>query len=212
MTMKKAKNIILIIVAVLIFAGVGVGYYVYWQSNTYFETENAKVTAKLHTITSPVAGKLVKLNIQAGDTVGKNGIVGRVENGPFVKSPVEGVIVQSDVVLDQMVAQTTPLAVVADTSELYVQANIEETDITKIHEGQQVSVKLDAYPKKTFHAYVKEVESVTQSAASGQTMSMSTSGTYTKVTQLIPIKIELEDGVKLSDIIGTNATVKIRVK
>ena len=46
----------------------------------------------------------------------------------------------------------------------------------------------------------------------GSATSFTTSGTYTKVTQLIPVKIKLLDNVDLADIIGTNATVKIRIK
>ncbi len=42
--------------------------------------------------------------------------------------------------------------------------------------------------------------------------SFTTSGTYTKVTQLIPVKIRLVENLNLADIIGTNATVKIRIK
>ena len=45
-----------------------------------------------------------------------------------------------------------------------------------------------------------------------QLTSFTTSGTYTKVTQLIPVKIKLLDDIDLADIIGTNATVKIRIK
>ena len=46
-----------------------------------------------------------------------------------------------------------------------------------------------------------------------RTTSFSTSGTYTKTTQLIPIKIKLVNSdIPLENIIGTNATVNIKVK
>jgi multidrug resistance efflux pump len=88
---------------------------------------------------------------------------------------------------------------------------VEETNILKIHEGQSVTVSLDAYGRE-FDGYVADVNSVTSTALSGSATSFTTSGTYTKVTQLIPVKIKLGDNVDLTDIIGTNATVKIRIK
>ena len=77
--------------------------------------------------------------------------------------------------------------------------------------GQSVSVSLDAYGR-SFDGYVEDVNAVTSTKLTGSATSFTTSGTYTKVTQLIPIKIKLLDNVDLADIIGTNATVKIRIK
>ena len=94
---------------------------------------------------------------------------------------------------------------------MYITANVEETNILKIQVGQSVSVYLDAYGR-SFDGYVEDVNTVTSTELAGSATSFTTSGTYTKVTQLIPIKIKLLDNVDLVDIIGTNATVKIRIK
>jgi multidrug resistance efflux pump len=88
---------------------------------------------------------------------------------------------------------------------------VEETNILNIHTGQSVTVSLDAYGKN-FAGYVEDVNTITSAKLSGSATSFTTSGTYTKVTQLIPVKIKLDDDINLSDIIGTNATVKIRIK
>ncbi len=72
-------------------------------------------------------------------------------------------------------------------------------------------VKLDKEPV-SFAGYVEDVNTVTSEKLSGSMTSFTTSGTYTKVTQLIPVKIKLLDDINLADIIGTNATVKIRIK
>jgi multidrug resistance efflux pump len=74
-----------------------------------------------------------------------------------------------------------------------------------------VSVSLDAYGR-SFDGYVEDVNTVTSTALTGSATSFTTSGTYTKVTQLLPIKIKLLDNVDLSNIIGTNATVRIKIK
>lgn len=210
--MKKSHSVILLAVAAVIIIGLSVWYWFYWQSNTYFSTENAKVTAKLYTITPTTSGKLVKLNVKEGGAVRENEVLARVENGPFLKSPVDGQVVKSDVVLNQVVSPSNAVAVIADNANIYVGANIEETGIAKIKTGQSVTVTLDAYPGRKFKGRVGEIEQVTQSALSGNMTSFSTSGTYTKVTQLIPVRIDLDEDVALEGLIGTNATVKIKVR
>jgi multidrug resistance efflux pump len=210
--MKKKQNLIFAIIGILIMIGVGVWYYYYWQGNNYFTTENSKVTAELRTVMPLSSGRIVKLNIVEGSLVKENEVIGRLQNGTYLRSPINGQVVKSNVVLNQMVSPTVVAAVIADTNNIYVGANIEETDIIKIKEGQEVTVKLDAYPGKSFKGHVKEINKVTQAALSGNATSFNTSGTYTKVTQLIPIKIIVDESVDLDGLIGTNSTVKIRIR
>ena len=103
------------------------------------------------------------------------------------------------------------MAVVADTSNLYIGVNVEETDIMKIRLGQMADVKIDAYPKRTFKGQVTEIDPTTQTYFTNTT-SFSTSGTYTKVTQLIPIKVTIENKENLPLVFGMNATVRVHLK
>jgi len=144
--------------------------------------------------------------------MGKAGqVLARVENGSLIKSPIDGAVI--DVKMDEgdYVNATDVVLVVAKTSDIYITANVEETNILKIHPGQRVTISLDAYGQN-FDGYVQEVDTVTSTRLTGSQSSFTTSGTYTKVTQLIPVKIRLLDDIDLADIIGTNATVKIRIK
>lgn len=210
--MKNKQNLVFMIIGLLILAGVGTWYYFYWQGNTYFTTENAKVTTELYTVLPSTSGRLVKLNVSEGSLVRENEVLGRLQNGAYLRSPINGQVVKSDVVLNQMVSPTVVAAVIADTANIYVGANIEETEIIKIKEGQEVTVQLDAYPGQEFRGHVKELNKVTQSTLSGNATSFTTSGTYTKVTQLIPVKVALDDKVNLQGLIGTNATIKIKLR
>ena len=157
------------------------------------------------------SGKLISWDVENGDLVEQDQVLGRQEVLPYITSPITGTVVKNDGAANQTVAAGTPLAVIADTSNLYIGVNVEETDIMKIHLGQLVDVRLDAYPHRTFKGQVTEIDPATQTYFTNTT-SFSTSGTYTKVTQLIPIKVTIENKENLPLVFGMNASVKVHLK
>ena len=122
-TAGKRKNLAFTVLALLIIIGVGVWFYAYWQGANYFTTENAKVTADLRTVVPVASGRVVKLNVEEGSFVQENEVLGRLQNGSYLRSPIAGQVVKLNVVLNQMVAPTAAAAVIADTSNIYVAAN-----------------------------------------------------------------------------------------
>lgn len=157
--------------------------------------------------------QVLKFNAYVDKYVESGEILGRVDGGPYIKSPSNGKFIEVDAERGDYVLTTDVMGYVANTYDMYIGANIEETDITKIKEGQSVKVTLDSYGSQKFEGIVTQVNSITNNALTGQTTSFSTSGTYTKTTQLIPIKIKLVNSdIPLENIIGTNATVNIKVK
>jgi Multidrug resistance efflux pump len=232
--MQKAKKIVIIAVAVLLAAGAATGAYFLYESINYFKTNNASVSADTVKIMPLVSGTIESWNVQEGDDVKQGEVLGKQDVSSLVnsskvdqnalensadsvlskaeiKAPIDGRIVQSNVIKGSTAAAGSTVAVLADTSNLYIRANIEETDIFKIKVGQKVKVKIDAYPHKSFTGYVETVSAATQSVITGQT-SINTSGTYSKVTQLIPVKITLINDDNLPFMIGMNATVKISIR
>jgi len=207
----KLKKFLLPVLIVAVIAGCSIGYYYYSLGQNYFSTDNAKVTAKMYTITPSASGKLIEWDVEAGDLVVADQVLGRTEMLPYITSPIDGTVIKTDVTTNQTVSPTTTLAIIADTSKMYIGVNIEETDITKIKVGQKVDVKIDAYSGKVFEGKVTEIEKTTQTFFTNPT-SFSTSGTYTKVTQLIPVKVEIDNSENLPMTFGMNATVKIHLK
>lgn len=205
------KTLYSIIIVFVILAG-SVGYYFYSKSINYFTTDNAKVTAKMYPITPVTSGKILEWNVSAGDLVKKDEVLGRQEVLPYITAPIDGTVVKSDAIKNQTVAATSQLAVVADTANMYIGVNIEETDIMKIKVGQQAEVEIDAYPGKTFKGKVTDIDDTTQTYFSSSATSLTTSGTYTKVTQLIPIKITIDNNEKLPMTLGMNAVVSIKLR
>ncbi|ALP90218.1 MULTISPECIES: efflux RND transporter periplasmic adaptor subunit [Clostridium] len=209
--MKIPKKIIYPVLIVLVIVSCSIGYYFYSTNVLYFKTDNAKITSKMYTITPVTNGKVIEWNVDVGDVVKKDQVLGRQQVLPYITSPINGTIVKNDVVKNETVSAATPLAIVADTDNMYVGVNIEETDIRKILVGQDVKITLDAYPDKTFKGKVTEIDNTTQTYFSG-TSSLSTSGTYTKVTQLVPVKVSIENNDNLPLTLGMNAIVKIKLK
>ena len=82
------------------------------------------------------------------------------------------------------------LAIVPE--EVWVTANFKETQITHMRPGQQVQIKVDAYPGKIFHGRVDSIQ-----AGTGERFSLlppeNATGNYVKVVQRIPVKIILDD-------------------
>lgn len=209
--MGRLKKILIPLLCAIVVIGGGAGFYFYSVNTSYFSTDNAKVTAKLYSVMPVTNGKLISWDVENGDLVEQNQVLGRQGTLPYITSPISGTVVKNDGAVNQMAAAGTPVAVVADTSHLYIGVNVEETDIAKIRLGQAADVKIDAYPGRTFKGQVVEMDPATQTYFTNTT-SFSTSGTYTKVTQLIPIKVSIENKDNLPLVFGMNAAVRVHLK
>ncbi len=208
---KISKRALVLAGIVIVLAGVATAGYFIYQGDYYYQTDNAKVDAMVYQLAASAPGKLEKEYAFQGEQVKAGQVLARVENGSLIRSPIDGTVIDVKMEEGDYVTPSDVVMVVANTSDIYITANVEETNILKIHSGQTVSVSLDAYGR-SFDGYVDVVHTVTSTKLSGSATSFTTSGTYTKVTQLIPIKIKLLDNIDLADIIGTNASVKIRIK
>jgi len=89
-----------------------------------------------------------------------------------IKAPISGTIVSKHVRIGEIVAGPlgggsfsvpTPMAEIADLTDLEVQADIDEVDISKVFVGQEAIITVDAYPENTFKGIVREIASVTMS-------------------------------------------------
>ncbi|MEI6289689.1 MAG: efflux RND transporter periplasmic adaptor subunit [Chloroflexota bacterium] len=208
---KISKPMIIAAAIIILIAGLGFAGYFIYQNSFYYQTDNAKVDAVIHQLTANANGQLARIYVAQGDEVKAGQVLAQVENGPYLRSPVDGTVTDVKMQKGDYAVVSDVILVVAKTTDIYITANVEETNILKIQKGQSVSVYLDAYGRN-FDGYVEDVSTVTSTKLSGAGTSFTTSGTYTKVTQLMPVKIKLVDSVDLRDIIGTNATVKIEIK
>ncbi len=79
----------------------------------------------------------------------------------FIRSPVTGSVLRRYRAAGEAVGNMppTPIAVVGDLSSLRVRAEVDETDVGRVADGQRVEVTADAYPDQKFGGTVYRVSS-----------------------------------------------------
>ena len=208
----KGKFLIILLLTLLLAGGAGIGTYFVWQNAGYITTDNATVRTTLIAITADGPGPLQRFTIYEGRYVEENEVLGWVENGEAFRSPFAGLVIQSSAVQNQIVSPMEHLAVIASINDLHIQANIEETDITRLHVGQPAIVTIDPFGNRQFSGYISEIGMVTAAELTGQAMFFNTGGAFTRITHLIPVKINIVDDVNLDGFIGVNARVRIPIR
>jgi multidrug resistance efflux pump len=201
----------------LVLVGGGFGVYSYYNSSVnYLSTDNAQIAGQQITIAAPASGELtdwsgnVGKNLSAGTTVGTistTDATGKPVN-MNITIPTSGTIVQNNAVQHSFVAAGTPLAIAYDMNNLYVTANIDETKINQVVVGQNVDIYVDAFPNQTLKGTVQQIGLATAGTFS-LLPSSNTTGNYTKVTQVIPVKISIDDNTGSAIVPGMNVTVRI---
>ncbi len=203
---KKLLGVIGIIVVI---GALIVGYFVY-QGQNYVSTVDARIESNMVTINSPSLGRLTEWTGLEGKTVKQDEIVGRIE-GISITSPIDGKIVKVSVKEGQTLSPGQVTGYVADLENLYVTANIEETKIGLVKAGQEVTIKVDAFGSEKFKGIVTSVGDATNSVFS-MISTNSSNNSYTKITQLVPVRIAFKEAISQGFKIGMNAEIKINVK
>ena len=108
-----------------------------------------------------------------------------------IPAPMSGVVARKNVQPGQMVSPGQPLMSVVPLSDVWVTANLKETQLRGVGPGDPAEVKVDAYPGLVFHGHVESV-----SPATGARFSIlppdNATGNYTKVVQRVPVRIKLD--------------------
>lgn len=131
-----------------------------------------------------------------------------------ITAPTSGRIGRKTVEVGQQIQPGTPLMAIVN-NEYWITANFKETQLERMHPGQEVEIKLDAFPHKQF---VGRVDSV--SPASGAQFALlppdNATGNFTKVVQRIPVKVVFDpqslQGYEAQITPGMSATVTVEVK
>jgi len=108
-----------------------------------------------------------------------------------IRSSLNGVVSRIFIDKGEFVHPGQRLILIHNPNNIWVEANIKETELRHIKLGMTAKLKIDAYPDKSF---VGKVERIGQ-AATGEFALLpnpNPSGNFTKVTQRLPIRISVE--------------------
>jgi multidrug resistance efflux pump len=214
--LKRSTRVALLIILVvaLIAAGVFAASY-FLDARNYVSTDNAQIDGNRIAVNAPASGTLIDWRATQGAELTADQVVGRIKvNGGFVqpqqsiRAPADGTVAVDSGVEGAFVTAGTQLAVAYDFSKVYVTARVDETDIDAIRIGQRVDFTVDAFPDNEFTGSVREIQGGAAGVFSLFPQSNS-SGTFQKVTQVIPVKISIDDLQGLNLVPGMNVTVKI---
>ncbi len=98
------------------------------------------------TVSAPAAGTLTTWAGKEGTAISKSNAVGQISDGTKsvnVATPLDGTIIKNQAKPGQMVQPGQTLAQVVDMKNLYVTANINETDVKDLQVGASVDVTVD---------------------------------------------------------------------
>jgi membrane fusion protein (multidrug efflux system) len=126
----------------------------------------------------------------------------------IVEAPLAGVVSKKPVVGNYATAGVTVMAVVAD-SELWVEANFKETELTRVRAGQKATISVDTYPDAHCTGDVASIAQAT-GAEFAVLPPQNATGNWVKVVQRIPVRIAVQ--CRASDPplrVGMSTTIEI---
>ena len=107
-------------------------------------------------------------------------------------SPGDGKVVMTFVRKGEHVSPGQRIAMFHDPNQIWVEANVKETDIGVLKPGMKADIRVDAYPGKV---YGGEVFRIGQAATNKFALlpDPNPSGNFTKITQRLPVRIVLTE-------------------
>jgi membrane fusion protein, multidrug efflux system len=108
-----------------------------------------------------------------------------------ITAPAPGRVSKKTVEVGQLVSPGQSLMSLVDERDVWVVANMKETQLDDIAVGQPVEVEVDAYKGRTFNGKVESIQGAT-GARFALLPPDNATGNFTKVVQRIPVRIALD--------------------
>jgi len=108
-----------------------------------------------------------------------------------ITSPGDGRIVMTFARKGEHVSTGQRILMFHDPNDIWIDANVKETDIARLKLGMKAEIKVDAYPDRKFEG---EVFRIGRAATSKFALlpDPNPSGNFTKITQRLPVRIRLK--------------------
>ena len=139
------------------------------------------IDAQIEALTHQVANLAAQLHQQLVDVEDRT-----------IKSPIPAVIDRTFMLPGEYVAAGQRILLLHNPKEVWVEANIKETQVGRLKIGQPVHISVDAYPDDKFMGRVARIGSATM-ARFALIPTPNPSGNFTKITQRVAVKIDMVD-------------------
>jgi membrane fusion protein, multidrug efflux system len=110
----------------------------------------------------------------------------------YITAPTSGIVARRSVEAGALVQVGQGLMAIVPDSNVWVTANLNETQLRKVQIGDAVTFSVDAYPGTTFHGRVASL-----SPATGARFALlppdNATGNFTKVVQRVPVRLAVTD-------------------
>jgi len=128
----------------------------------------------------------------------------------YVYATTDGKLGKSNIDKGQFIQAGSPLFTIVNSGNQWIVANFKENQLKNLHLGQMVNLKIDGLPNIDVHGKI-----ISLSDATGAKFSLlppdNATGNFVKVTQRIPVRIEITDESKYKDILRAGMSVIVSV-
>ncbi len=134
------------------------------------------------------------------------------ERKTVVRAPAAGIISNMRLQAGEFVEQGRAVFSLVNDNDVWVEANLKETQLTHLAPGQHATLSVDAYPGIEWHAVVSDIAPTT-GAEFSLLPPQNATGNWVKVVQRVPVRLRIEprpDAPRLR--IGMTVTATIDTK
>jgi membrane fusion protein, multidrug efflux system len=128
----------------------------------------------------------------------------------YITAPISGTIAKRNAESGALVQIGQTLMSIVPDSDVWVTANLKETQLTNVRVGDRAEFTVDAYPGHEFQGRV-----VSLSPATGARFALlppdNATGNFTKVVQRIPVKIEVDQPTQTTTPLRPGMSVEVTI-
>ena len=122
-----------------------------------------------------------------------------------LRAPFNGVVLTRQAELGEVISPGTPIITLADLDHIWLRVYLPETDLGKVRWGQDVEVRADTYPGKTYRGHVSVI------ASDAEFTPKSVQTEQERVTLVYRIKVDVDNpNYELKPGMPADAFIKVR--
>jgi membrane fusion protein (multidrug efflux system) len=127
-----------------------------------------------------------------------------------IAAPVNGKIGKKSIEPGQFIQISQPLMTIVDASSFWVVANFKETQVRKLVAGMEADITIDAFPNEKIKGKILSIAEST-GAKTSLLPPDNASGNFVKVTQRIPVKIEILEIAKYKSMLRAGMSLEVSI-